>query len=45
MTFMVYSPIQMEYMESKVHNAVDSIVFGGLAGESAANNRPEPRPK
>ncbi|WP_277401838.1 hypothetical protein [Variovorax sp. RKNM96] len=36
---MVYSLIQVEYMESKVHNAVDSIVFHGLAVESAAENR------
>jgi hypothetical protein len=37
---MVYSPIQMEYMESKVHNAVDFIVFMGFAVEVTAENRP-----
>ncbi len=40
MTFMVYSLIQMEYMESKVHNAVDSIVFQGFAVKFAAENPP-----
>jgi len=37
---MVYSLIQVECMESKVHNAVDSIVFQGLAVKSTAENRP-----
>jgi hypothetical protein len=42
---MVYSMIQVECMESKGHNAVDSIVFQTLAAEFTAENRPMPRAK
>jgi hypothetical protein len=42
---MVYPLIQMEYMESKVHNAVDFIEFQNFAVKSTAENRPMPRAK
>jgi hypothetical protein len=42
---MVYSMIQVECMESKGHNAVDSIVFQFLAVKFAVEDRPMPRAK